>query len=166
MRRTSAVASAVLFLSLFAAAQTKPALKIDGKVAAPITITAEEWAKLPRATVMAPRGHSTEKFLFEGVPLKSVLEKAGILDPKKELKGKLLLQYVVITASDGYRAIFSLAELDDATGATANVLLADKMEGKPLNEKEAPLQLIVPTDKRPARCVRMVTTITIGTIAD
>jgi DMSO/TMAO reductase YedYZ molybdopterin-dependent catalytic subunit len=161
MRRTSALAFVLLFLSLFASAQSRPLLKIDGKIAAPLTITAEDWAKLPRATLMAPRGHSKEKFQFEGVPLKALLDKAGVFDPKKELKGKQLLQYVVITASDGYRAIFSIAELDEATGATANVLLADKVDGKPLDEKEAPLQLVVPTDKRPARCVRMVTAITV-----
>jgi DMSO/TMAO reductase YedYZ molybdopterin-dependent catalytic subunit len=167
MRRLHAVLLSVLLLSLFASAQApKTILKIDGKIAAPITITAEDWAKLPRATVMAHRGHSKETFQFEGVLLKTLLEKAAVLDPQKELKGKALLQYIVVSASDGYRAIFTLAELDEGTGATNGALLADKMEGKPLDEKAAPLQLIVPTDKRPARSARMVTTITVGSIAD
>lgn len=167
MKRIYAVLLSVLTLCLFATAQApNPILKIDGKIAAPITITAEDWAKLPRTTVTAHRGHSKETFQFEGVLLKTLLAKAGVLNPEKELKGKSLLQYVVIKASDGYQAIFTLAELDEGTGATNGVLLADKVDGKPLEAREAPLQLIVPTDKRPARAARMVTGITIGTIAD
>jgi len=167
MKRICAVLLSVLLFSFLAVAQApKPLLKIDGKINAPITITAEDWAKLPRATVAAHRGHSKETFQFEGVLLKTLLVKAGVLDPEKELKGKSLLQYVVIKANDGYQAVFTLAELDEGTGATNGVLLADKADGKPLEAREAPLQLIVPTDKRPARAARMVTGITIGTIAE
>jgi len=166
MRRTSAVAFAVLFLSLIAAAQqTKPLLKIDGKIASPVTITQEEWAKLPRATVEA-KGHSKEVTQYEGVPLKVLLQKAGVLQRDKPLRGKELRQYIVVTASDGYSVLFSLGELDDATGATSNALLADKANGKPLAENATPLQLIVPSDKRPARWVRMVTSITVSTATE
>jgi len=166
MKRINAVLLSVLLLSLLASAQqAKPLLTIDNKVPAAISITQEDWAKLPRATVMAPRGHSKEKVQFEGVPLKAVLEKAGVLNADKPLHGKQLLQYVVVSASDGYRVLFSLAELEEATGATANVLLADKVDGKPLGEKEAPLQLVVPSDKRPERFIRMVTGISVGTVA-
>ena len=167
MRRVNAVLLSVLVLSLFAIAQPpKPLLKVDGKVPAPVTITQEDWAKLPRATVSATRGHSKDKVPYEGVALKTVLEKAGVLDPAKPLHGKQLLQYVVVTASDGYRVLFSLAELEEATGGTSNVLLADKVEGKPLTDKEAPLQLVVPSDRRPERFVRTVSTITIGIPAE
>ena len=175
MKRIHAVASVVLFLSLFCVAQRSPApvagaasvaahtslLTIDGKIAAPIAITQEEWAKLPRATVSSA-GHNNQVAQYEGVPLKALLEKAGVLQADKPLRGKALLQYVIVSAGDGYRVLFSAGELEDATGATANVLLADKVDGKPLGEHAAPLQLVVPSDKRPARCIRMVTGITIG----
>jgi DMSO/TMAO reductase YedYZ molybdopterin-dependent catalytic subunit len=167
MKRTNAVFLSVLLFSVLAVAQqSTPLLKIDGKIAAPVTITQEDWSKLPRATVSAARGHSKDKSQFEGVPLKAVLEKAGVLNAAKPLHGKQLLQYLVFTANDGYRVIFSLAEVEEATGATTNVLLADKIDGKPLTEKEAPLQLVVPSDKRPERFVRMVNTITVGTLAE
>ena len=136
-------------------------LKIDGKIAAPIIITQEEWAKFPRTTVAA-KGHDTQVAQYEGVPLKALLEKAGVLQADKALRGKALLQYVIVSASDGYRVLFSAGELEDATGATSNVLLADKVDGKALGEHAAPLQLVVPSDKRNARCVRMVTSITVG----
>jgi DMSO/TMAO reductase YedYZ molybdopterin-dependent catalytic subunit len=174
MKRINAVFFVALLLSLFACAQQAPVsapavaaqsvvlLKIDGKIAAAISITQAEWAKLPRSTV-AFKGHAAEASQYEGVPLKALLEKAGVLQADKPLRSAGLMQYVIVTGSDGYRVLFSIGELDDATGATGNVLLADKVNGKPLDAKAAPLQLIVPTDKRPARCVRMVTTITIGT---
>jgi hypothetical protein len=167
MRHVRIIFLSIFLLSLFATAQApKPILKIDGKIAAPITITADDWAKLPRATVMATRGHSKDKVQYEGVPLKVLLEKAGVINPAKIPHRKELLQYVLITASDGYQALFSIAELDEATGATTGVLLADKVEGKPLEANEAPLKLVVPSDKRPERFVRMITTITIGSVAN
>jgi hypothetical protein len=166
-KRINAVLLSVLLLSLLAAAQpAKPLLTIDNKVPAAVSLTQGDWAKLPRATVMATRGHSKDKVQYEGVPLKAVLEKAGVLNAAKPLHGKQLLQYVVITGADGYRVLFSLAELDEATGATSSVLLADTVEGKPLAEKEARLQLVVPSDKRPERFVRMVTGITVATPAE
>lgn len=161
--------AAILFtfaLSTVALAQqTKPLLTITSITGAPVTFTQEDWASLPRATVSATRGHSKDKVQFEGVPLKAVLEKAGVLNAAKPLHGKQLLQYVVVNAADGYSVIFSLAELEEVTGATSNVLLADKVEGNPLTEKEAPLQLVVPSDKRPERFVRMVTSLTVGSLA-
>jgi DMSO/TMAO reductase YedYZ molybdopterin-dependent catalytic subunit len=166
MRRTSTVAFAVLFLSIFVVAQqAKPLLKIDGKVASPLTFTQQEWAKLPRATV-AFKGHSKEATQYEGVPLKLLLERAGVFQADKPMHGKELLQYVIVNAADGYRVLFSIGELEDATSSTSNVLLADKANGKPLGDNAAPLQLIVPADKRPARCVRMVSSITVGIAAD
>jgi hypothetical protein len=166
MRHISAAVLFILMLSTFGfAQQVKPLLTIDGAVPATVTITQEDWAKLPRTTVSATRGHSKDKVLYEGVPLKAVLEQAGVLNASKPLHGPQLLQYVIVSGRDGYRVLFSLAELEEATGATANVLIADKVDGKPLTEKEAPLQFVVPSDRRPERFVRMVTTITVGTMA-
>lgn len=166
MRHISATIFCILVLSMLGfTQQAEPLLTINGAVAAPVTITQQDWAKLPRTTISAARGHSKDKVQFEGVSLKVVLEKAGVLDASKPLHGKQLLQYVVVYARDGYSVLFSLAELEEATGATSNVLLADKIDGKSLTEKEAPLQLVVPLDKRPERFVRMVTNITVGTLA-
>lgn len=166
MRYVNAVVLFVFALATISfAQQPAPLLTINGVSGAPVNFTQADWSKLPRATVAATRGHSKDKVLYEGVPLKVILEKAGVLNASKPLHGQQLLQYVVVTGHDGYRVIFSLAELEEATGGTSNVLIADKVEGKPLTEKEAPLQLVVPTDKRPERFVRMVTTFTVGTLA-
>jgi hypothetical protein len=68
---------------------------------------------------------------------------------------------LVVEASDGYRAVFSLTEIDDAP-ADRTALLADSRDGKPLGPPEAPLRLIVPSDSRPTRWVRQVTTLRIA----
>ena len=138
MRRINGFVVIVLLLSLLGVAQqAKPLLKIDNKTPSAISISQEDWAKLPRATVMATRGHSKDKVQYEGVPLKALLERAGVLNAEKPLHGKQLLQYVVVSAADGYRVLFSLAELEEATGATSNVLLADKVAGKPLDRERS-----------------------------
>jgi DMSO/TMAO reductase YedYZ molybdopterin-dependent catalytic subunit len=162
MKRLSAILLLFLFSALAFAQKPAPLLTINGAGVTPLTITADDWAKLPRASVTAPKGHEGTPAQFEGVPLKLLLQKAGVLDPEKELRGKKLLQYVIVSAKDGYRVLFSIGELDPATGANSNALLADKVDGKPLDEHSAPLQLVIPSDKRPARSVRMVTTITVS----
>jgi hypothetical protein len=164
IKRINAVLLSVLLFSWVAVAQQpKPLLKIDNTTPSAVSFTQEDWAKLPRTTVAATRGHSKDKVQYEGVALKGILEKAGILNAQKPLHGKQQLsQYVIVTGADGYRVVFSLAELEEVTGATSNVLLADKVDGKPLDNKEGPLQLVVPSDKRPERFVRMVSSITVG----
>jgi DMSO/TMAO reductase YedYZ molybdopterin-dependent catalytic subunit len=175
MKRTLAVLLMIGLLCVAALAQTastpapaaqaqKVMLKVNGAVTTPLALTAADWAKLPRATVAAHRGHKPELSQFEGVLLKTLLEKAGVLDPKNPLKGHGYLRYVLVKCDDDYKTLFSLAELDEATGATTNVLLADKVNGEPLEIREGPLQLIVPSDKRQARSARMVVEITVVSV--
>ncbi len=63
---------------------------------------------------------------------------------------------LVVEASDGYRAVFALPELDPAY-TDKIVMLVDKRDGKLLDAKEGPLRIVVPDEKRHARWVRMVT---------
>jgi Oxidoreductase molybdopterin binding domain len=71
-----------------------------------------------------------------------------------------MVSYVLATAADGYRVVYSLAELDPAF-LDSDVLVADQMNGAPLDEREGPLKLVAPHDKRPARWVRMLKSITV-----
>jgi hypothetical protein len=69
--------------------------------------------------------------------------------------------YIVVEAADGYRCVFSVAEVDEKlTGR--KVVLVDRRDGKPLDAKEGPLRLVVPDDSRPARWVRQVATIRVA----
>jgi hypothetical protein len=73
----------------------------------------------------------------------------------KGLSGKALGDYLLVEASDGYRAVFVLPELD-AAFTDAIVLLADHRDGKPLGERDGAQRVIVPHEKRHARWVRGV----------
>jgi len=72
-----------------------------------------------------------------------------------------MASYVVAEASDGYRVVFSLSELDSGI-LDSEVMVADTMDGAPLGEKQGPFRLVAPHEKRPARWVRMLKSITVA----
>ena len=49
---------------------------------------------------------------YDGVPIGALLAKAGV-PQGAALRGKSMALAVVAEGSDGYRAVFSIAELDD-----------------------------------------------------
>jgi hypothetical protein len=59
------------------------------------------------------------------------------------------------TASDGFEAVFSCAELAEGMGPTRAYVLFE-IDGKPLAADSGPLKLVVPTDKEPSRSVRQL----------
>ena len=64
----------------------------------------------------------------------------------KQLRGKNLAKFLLVTATDGYQVVFSLAELDTSFNEK-EVILADKMDNKPIPSNPGPFQLIVPGEK-------------------
>jgi hypothetical protein len=112
---------------------------------------------LPHVKVTASE-HSSGSVSFEGVTLKSVLEKAGVTFG--ESMGKRLTNCLLVEAADGYRAVIALAELDPAF-TDKQSLLAFLRDGKPLGEKEGPYRIVIADEKRMARWVRQVTTLKI-----
>jgi DMSO/TMAO reductase YedYZ molybdopterin-dependent catalytic subunit len=132
----------------------KPSLRISGEVERPLTLGAEELAKLPRRSIHA-KDHGGKESEYEGSPLIEVLKLAGVKFGEG-LKGKNLTLYLVVEASDGYCVVYALPELDPAY-ADKVVLIVDRRDGKPLDAKEGPLRLVVPDEKMHARWVRQVT---------
>ena len=101
---------------------------------------------------------------WQGVKLIDLLRDAGV--PAGEaLRGRWLAAYVRVSAADGYRAVFSLAELDPAF-RDGGVFVVDRRDGKPLDAKEGPLRIIAVGDKRPARWVRQVVAIDVLSAPD
>ncbi len=129
-------------------------LSISGEVEKPQKLTATDLAKLPQRSLRA-KGHDGKEAEFTGVPLVEVLKLAGVKFGE-DLRGKNLALYLVVEAADGYRAVYALPELD-STYTDKLILLATKREGKPLEEKEGPLRIVVPDEKKQARWVRQVT---------
>ncbi len=134
-------------------------LAVAGDVPRPRKLTTAEFVRLPRQTVRA-KDHDGKEAEFEGVPLVEVLKAAGVKFGQ-DLRGPALAAYLVVEASDGYRAVFALPELDPAFTDRV-VLLADRREGKPLAGNEGPLRVIVPGEKRHSRWVRQVFALRVG----
>ncbi|HEY2394751.1 MAG TPA: hypothetical protein VGH81_02050 [Rudaea sp.] len=74
------------------------------------------------------------------------------------LRGKGLALYVRVSAADGYRAVFALAELDPVFRSDVPIVAAS-CDGKALDPKDGPFRLVIPGEKRPARWVRQVTAV-------
>lgn len=133
-------------------------LNVGGEVAHPLKLSAADLAKLPRQTVSA-KDHDGKTATFEGVALIEILRLAGVEFGEK-LRGKNLALFLVVDAADGYRAVFALPELDPAF-TEQTIILAERRDGKALSEAEGQWRIVVPNEKRPARWVRQVVTLTL-----
>ena len=160
----------VLLLVLFgcvtltptASAQTAPTtaeLRITGAVATPLTLTVADLKKMPRKTLSVMNPHEKKQEGYEGVLLEEILHRAGVVQGE-QLKGSALTTYILADAEDNYRVVFSLAELDSGI-LDSEVIVADTLNGAPLPPKQGPFKLIAPHEKRPARWVRMLKSLTV-----
>jgi DMSO/TMAO reductase YedYZ molybdopterin-dependent catalytic subunit len=162
----SRVCRTVLFFllsSTAAIAQTSPGpaqLKIGGAVTTSLTLTVADLKAMPRTTIHATNTHEKRTETYEGVLLETLLERAGVPHGEK-LRGALMTTYVIAEAEDGYRVVFALAELDSGF-LDSQVLVADTMDGAPIGPKLGPFRLVAPHERRPARWVRMLKSITVG----
>ncbi|MCA0393320.1 MAG: molybdopterin-binding protein [Proteobacteria bacterium] len=160
--RTASAACLLLALALPAAAQD-PHLRASEPAPAPIAspvavpLDAATLAALPRQPVTA-RVHDAE-LACEGIPLMALLRASGAV-PEGALRSAHLGRYVLVDARDGYRVLFSLAELDPGTG-NREAWLVDRCAGAALDDKDGPLRLLVPGDTRAARSVRQVEAINV-----
>jgi DMSO/TMAO reductase YedYZ molybdopterin-dependent catalytic subunit len=143
-----------------ASAQSKGAvlLTVSGEVDHPLKLTASDIAALPHVTVRA-REHSGEDATFKGVALIEILKMAG-MKFGESMRGKALSIFFVVKASDGYQVIFTPPELDPAF-TDRTILLADEKNGATLAAAEGPLRIVVPDEKRQARWVRDVLSISV-----
>ncbi len=145
----------VVSIASAAFAQTAPSISVTGAVKQPLALSAADLAAMPRAKAVTD--NNGIQTTYEGVWLSDVLKKAGVpLGPG--LRGAALAGYILASASDGYRVVFSIGELDpDMTGG--QYLLADTANGKPLFGENGAFRLVIPTDKRGARSVRLLSKI-------
>ena len=145
-----------VFLSLVLFQQQAPAASITLSVSygdKVVRMATEDLAKLSqvKATV---RSHNVEG-VYEGPLLRDVLASLGA--PAGEaLRGPTLRLVVAIDAADGYRAVFSLPELDHGF-RDRQIILAIRRNNQPLESTDGPYRIVVPDEARPARWVRQVT---------
>src|SRR5262249_43940753 len=111
-RRAALALVLMCTLACSAAAQQSPqTIVVTGDVKQPLTLTATDRAKMPRAAVTTT--NNTITAAWGGVWLSDILKQAG-LPLGSGLRGTALATYVMVSASDGYQVLFSLGELDPA----------------------------------------------------
>ena len=143
----------LLSAGMLAAQEPATNVQVTGAVKQPLTLSADDLARMPRASVTTTSNGMQTK--YEGVWLHEVLKRAGA--PQGEtLRGKALAGFVLAEAQDGYQVVFSLGELHPAF-IDNEILLADTANGKPLFGAQGRFRLVVPKDKPGARSVRMLT---------
>ena len=123
---------------------------------APVVFSAAEFRALPHVNITLHNAHSNADETYSGVPLAALLAKLDAPLGEK-LRGKALVNYIVATGSDGYSVVLSIAETDPSFHG-GEILVADMRNGQPLT-KSGSFQLIVSEDKRPARWVHNLVSI-------
>jgi DMSO/TMAO reductase YedYZ molybdopterin-dependent catalytic subunit len=161
-QRPRTILSSLLALFLIAPASARAqasqgvALRVTGDVPTHLELSLADIAAFQRQTISVTddKGAQVE---YGGVPVAEILQKAGA-PLGKELKGPNMGLGVVARAPDGYHVLFSLTEFDPAFSDRV-ILLADRRDGKALDNREGPLRFIVPGGNRHARWIRGVTTL-------
>ena len=125
---------------------------------APVALSPSDFRALPHTTIKVHNSHTNADEIYSGVPLATLLAKvnAPIGD---EFRAEAMTSYLIATGSDGYSVVLSLAEVDPSFHA-GQVLVVDTRDGQPL-AKSGPFELIVSDDKRPARWVHNLDSITL-----
>jgi hypothetical protein len=123
-----------------------------------LTLSPEELAALPHKSVSVFNAHSKANETYSGVPLADLLSKVGV--PLGEsVRGKVFLTGVVASGVDGYGVLYSLAEVDPSIH-TGDVIVADTVDGKKL-EKDGAFKMVSSEERRPARWVRNLASISV-----
>jgi len=104
-----------------------------GAVKQALTLSAEDLAKMPRASVRTT--NNGMETVYEGAWVHEVLKRAGV-PQGNELRGKALAGYVLAEAQDGYQVVFSLGELDPSF-IDNEILLADNRARQPCSARRA-----------------------------
>lgn len=126
-----------------------------------VTYTPAQLSAIPHTTISVFNAHLKQQESYSGVPLNTLLDKLGV--PSGEaVRGPLFLLGVIAHGTDGYQVLYSLAETDP-TIHTGQVLVADTLNGQPIAADGA-FKLIATEEKRPARWVRNLDSITVLTV--
>jgi DMSO/TMAO reductase YedYZ molybdopterin-dependent catalytic subunit len=134
------------------------ALTVKGSVEREVTLSIEDLKRLP---VQRPPSESARHYV--GCLLRDVLERAKPVE-KKRLD--LRKSVVIATASDGYRAVFSWAELY-LSPIGDGVLVVYERDGAALDDSEGRIALVSLKDTRPGpRHLKWLQSVELRTLAE
>jgi DMSO/TMAO reductase YedYZ molybdopterin-dependent catalytic subunit len=173
---------ALVVVAAFAAAVSAPhisaqvvgpaTLQVKGNVEQPLTVTLEDLRRLPVQRMEDVRlvrdasiaGGAPELVRrYTGCLLRDVLERAK---PVEKQRMDLRKSAVVVTAADGYRVVFSWAEVF-LSPIGEGALVVYERDGKPLPDNEGPLALVSLKDTRPGpRHVKWLSSVELRLLAD
>ena len=128
---------------------------LDGKS---VTLSPEEFAALPHKTVSVFNSHSKTNEKYSGVTLSDLLARVGVPQGEK-VRGKVFLTGIIAEGTDNYAVLYALAEVDPSIHA-GDVIVADAVDEHKL-EKDGAFKMISTEEKRPARWVRNLTSLTV-----
>lgn len=132
------------------------ALDITGDVRTTLRLALADISARPHLSVEMTIHDTTH--VYRGVPLYELLAEAGLPE------GRDVVRTVVIAgASDGYEAVFSLAELHPEFTDRV-VLVADSVGGRPLPAPYGPLRVVVPGETEAARAVWSLSRLEVRTL--
>lgn len=151
-------ATALLITAFTAATAFGQTISVEGEVTTPLKLSVADISKMKKTEVQAAdRDGKTHR--YSGVPVTAILQEAGVT-LGAQLRGENMAKYLLVKSGDGYEVLFSLAELDSAFTDRV-VILADQVDGKPLPDGKGPFRIVVPGEKKPARWIWEVTTLTV-----
>jgi len=132
---------------------------IKGAVDHPRSVTLADLQHEPQTTetVFMHTGHGALAGKFTGVSLWTLLEESGLTTDTKK-KNDLVRHSVIVTGSDGYSAVLSLAEIAPEFGGD-QAIVAYQEAGKPLEGADGFARLIIPGDKAAGRAVSAIASI-------
>jgi hypothetical protein len=152
----------ICFWSPAALAQGSTSLQTSGAVAKPLTWTVETLRALPQKSINDVRtievGENREQRLLQygGVLLRDLLDNAQLVE---NTRGELRRSAVIATATDGYKAVFSWAELYLSPIGDGTLIYFER-DGRLLDDREGKIALISLKDNRTgARHVRRLQSI-------
>jgi hypothetical protein len=158
--RSLIVALFLCAASLPACAQEGGSFRIAGAVKKPGEWTVARVTRELAGSVREVRYQLKEEMhVARCVPLAALLDAAELSSDSKRKNPRLAFA-AIVHGRDGYAVCFSLGELTPDISAS-EVWVALEVDGKPLAGKDAPVRLLVPSDKKPARWIFGIESITV-----
>jgi hypothetical protein len=143
---------------------------LSGAVADPSVITPATLAALNKSQIMTEtatylQGATSVTDTYTGASLWHLIQDAGLLT-NPAIKNDALNFIVVATGSDGYRAVFSLGEIDPAFGNQKDIVAyADTGGQLGAGGSDGALRIVVPGDIAGGRYVSNVTSLQVIDVA-
>ena len=117
--------------------------------------------KMPQSTLTVHNAHANRDETYMGVALSDLLSAAG-LPFNKDTQHTFLRSYVRAQGTDFYFVLYSAAEIEPEINSS-RALVATSIDGRDLGD-EGQFKLVSNAEKRPARWVRNLTSITLVTL--